>query len=59
MCSKCCLNISSLLCFVTKIEFFPCADMMSYFLLLLLVHDLLYGNTLKTSAPVAYAPNIR
>ena len=41
MCSKYCLHFSSRLCFVTKqeIEFFPCADIVSYFLLLLLVCD--------------------
>ncbi len=33
MCSKYCLHFSSRLCFVTKqeIEFFPCADIVSYF----------------------------
>ena len=41
MCCKYCLHFSSRLCFVTKqeIEFFPCTDIVSYFLLLLLVCD--------------------
>ena len=41
MCSECHLHFSSHLCFVTKqeIEFFPCADIVSYFMLLLLVYD--------------------
>ena len=39
MCSECRLHFYSRLWFVTKqeIEFFPCADIVSYFLLLLLV----------------------
>ena len=41
MCSKCGLDFLSRLYFVTKeeIEFFPRADIVSYFLLLLLVYD--------------------
>ena len=41
MCSKCRLLFSNRLCFVNKqeIDFFPCADIVSYFLLLLLVCD--------------------
>ena len=41
MCSKCCLHFLSCLCILTKqeIEFFPRSDIVSYFLLLLLVYD--------------------
>ena len=41
MCSKCRLHFYSHLCFVTKpeIELFPCTDIVSYFLLLLLLYD--------------------
>ena len=42
MCSKCLLHFSSRLCFVTKpeIELIPCTDIVSYFMLLLLVYFL-------------------
>ena len=41
MCSKCRLHFLSRLCILTKqeIEFFPRSDIVSYFLLLLLVYD--------------------
>ena len=41
MCSECRLHFSSRFCFITKQEiwFFACVDIVSYFLLLLLVRD--------------------
>ena len=62
MCSECRLHFSGHLYCLTKqeIEFFLCADVVSYFLYSCYsLTDLQRGDTLKASATVAYAQNIR